>query len=169
MEFDTYSQLWADDLATRFANHLTLTHRRQVGGSCVSTGLSVITGEAPEVIRAKINTQSPGSWSDYLLPFGWQLAYCNTDLRRLDHYVDELVLLDDLFVICTYSPEDAHEIAAEPSADGWVCGSHFFLLQGEMIYDTNLAEPESVFDYEGLERYVKRLFRVVPAGYRRAV
>lgn len=169
MEFDLYGQLWADNLAIRFAHNITLTHRRQIGESCVSTGLSAITGDSPEFIRDIINTQSPASWSDYLRPFGWQLAYCNTDLRRLDYYIDELVLLDDLFVICTYSPADPYDIAVEPDSNGWVCGSHFFLLHGETIYDSLYSEPQAAFDYQGLEKYVKRVFRVVPDGYRRAL
>lgn len=166
MEFDRHGGLWWGDASERFCTEVQLTQMRQVGGSCVSTGLAQITGEAPEAVRRRVNTQSPASWSDYLKPHGWQLAYCNTDLRRLRHYQDELIRLDDLFVLCTYSPGSVEDIGAEPNESGWICGSHFFLLHGSQVYDTAIGRTMELSEYPGLDRYTKRIFRVVPVGER---
>ena len=141
MEYDFNGSLWTDRSVQQVSHHLTLMHRVQIGGSCVSTGLSVITGEAPETIRAQVNTQSPMSWSDYLHPHGWKLAYCNTDLRRLSHYAEELLQWDDLFVVCTYSPDDPARIGDEPNEDGWICSSHFMLLHRDQVFDTRYRSP----------------------------
>lgn len=169
IEFDRSGSLWPDDSSQRFCTDVLLTHLRQVGGSCVSTGLAQITGEAPQEIRARLNTQSPSTWSDALGPFGWKLAYCNTDFRRLVHYRDELIRLNDLFVLCTYSPSEAQDIGGEPGEGGMICGSHFFLLHGDQVFDTNLDTVVALQEYPGLYRYTKRIFRVVPVGYPRGV
>jgi hypothetical protein len=159
---DLSSGLWGNQMPQRFFPDLRLTHRVQVGGSCVSTGLSLLTREAPGQIRRSINTQDPVSWSCYLMGHGMKLAYCNTDLRRLKHYVQELLALDDLFALSTYSPTAAQAIGTEPRAGGWVCSSHFTLLHRDTVYDTRLPAPVLLRDYPDCERYVKRMFRIVP-------
>ena len=169
MEYDYEGSMWTDIRFPNAARDIEMQHRLQVGGSCVSTGISVITHKEPREIRDSINTQSPMSWSDYLRPFGWKLAYCNTDLRRLSNYVDELLHWDDLFVVCTYSPQDAQDIGEEPDGDGWICSSHFMLLQGAMIYDTRFSEPIPLTEHRDLNRYVKRIFRVVPVDHPRGL
>lgn len=169
MEFDAFGTLWPDHNPEGFARHLTLTHQRQIGGTCVPTGLAVISGEPVATIRRQVNTQSPSNWSDYLAQHGWRLAYCNTDFRRLKHYLPELIAHDDVFVLCTYSSTDPYEIGQEPDEEGWVCGSHFFLLQGDTIYDTRYSQPMPVALYVDRERYVKRIFRLVPSDYQRAI
>ena len=160
--YDAAGSLWPSDDQRQFFADIDITHQQQVGGTCVSTGLSQITGEAPMDIRAQINTQAPTSWSLYLQQHGMKLAYCNSDFRRLKFYVDELLALDDLFTISTYSPTDPEAIGCDPDASGWVCGSHFFLLYRDTIYDTAQSKPILLEDYYGLDRYVKRIFRVVP-------
>ena len=167
--FDAHSGLWSPPEAPPHFHHLRLTHRVQVGGSCVSTGLSLLTGEEPVALRAQLNTQDPVSWSRYLRRHGMKLAYCPTDLRRLRHYVDELLAHDDLFTLSTYSPGNPLDIGEEPDSSGWICGSHFVLLHRDTVYDTRFAHPVSLRDYCDLDRYVKRLFRVVPAGHARGL
>lgn len=171
MEYDLASTLWteAGDEAKFWFRDLVLTHRRQVGGSCVSTGLSLLTGQAPTEVRDRINTQDPVSWSRYLQPHGFKLAYCPTDLRRLKHYVDDLLALDGLFVICTYRPGNPLQIGEEPDEDGWICRSHFVLLHRDKVYDTRFEHPVKLEDYLDASRYVKRLFRVVPAWHARGL
>ena len=169
MEYDFKGSLWTDASFPNTARHIELIHRVQIGGSCVSTGLSLITHEGPEDIRRQINSQSPMSWSDYLQPFGWKLAYCNTDLRCLDYFVDELLHWDDLFVVCTYSPLSAQVIGEDPNEDGWICGSHFMLLQGDMVYDTRFSDPVALIEHQDLRRYVKRIFRVVQVEHPRGL
>lgn len=171
MEYDLISMLWSEagDEGALWFQDLVLTHRQQVGGSCVSTGLSMLTGEKPVQVRDRINTQDPVSWSRYLQPHGFKLAYCPTDLRRLRHYVDELLSLKGLFVICTYSPSSPLQIGGEPDEDGWVCGSHFVLLHRDTMYDTRFARPVLLRNYADSSRYVKRIFRVVPAWHVRGL
>ena len=169
MEFDSFSDLWSPAEPAPHFHSLVLEHRRQIGGSCVSTGLSLLTGETPASIRQQINTQNPVSWSRYLQPHGFKLAYCATDLRRLRHYVDELLSHDDLFAISTYMPEDPRHIGADPEDDGWVCPSHFFLLHRDTVYDTAKPLPVKLREYRPIDQYIKRLFRVVPASHERGL
>lgn len=167
--FDAHTLLWSPPEHTPHFHHLRLTHRVQIGGSCVSTGLSLLTGEEPVEVRAQLNTQDPVSWSRYLQRHGMKLAYCPTDLRRLHHYVDELLAHDDLFTLSTYSPGNPLDIGEEPDSSGWICGSHFVVLHGDMVYDTRYPHPIPLREYEDLNRYVKRLFRVVPADHERGL
>lgn len=166
--FDQSSSIWPDEPDQYFTN-LQITHRQQVGGSCVSTGLSLLTGEEPGTIRQHINTQDPVSWSLYLQDHGMKLAYCPSDFRRLLHYKSQLLALDDLFAISTYSSQNPLEIGAEPDESGWICGSHFFILHRQTVYDTRYAQPSDFASYEDHDRYVKRLFRIVPVDHPRGL
>jgi hypothetical protein len=167
--FDAHTSLWSPSEASPHFHHLCLTHRVQIGGTCVSTGLSLLTKEEPVDVRAHLNTQDPISWSRYLQRHGMKLAYCATDLRRLRHYVNELLAHDDLFTLSTYSPSSAHDIGEEPDRNGWICGSHFVVLHRDTVYDTRFAHPVPLREYCDLDRYVKRLFRVVPASHVRGL
>ena len=164
-EFDQHADLWPDGAGENFYPQLKLAHRVQIGGSCVSTSLSLLTGEAPAAIRQQINTQSPVSWSRYLHHYGMQFAYCAHDFRKLKYYVGDLLTLDDLFALSTYSPVNPLHIGSEPDNSGWVCGSHFVLLLRGMVHDTRFPEPVRLSGYCDLDRYVKRIFRIVPAAH----
>ena len=88
--------------------NVELNHILQSGPTCVPTTLAMIarsTGAdvGPDDFKPIINSQSPHSWSKALEPYGFQLAYCNQDLRRLDYYIDELIAYDDLFLVSFYS------------------------------------------------------------------
>ena len=168
-DFDPSSSLWPDGPGQPFFAQLNIVHRQQVGGTCVSTGLSLLTGESPAAVRQQINTQNPVSWSVYLQAHGMKLAYCPTDLRRLKHYVPELLAHHDLFTLSTYSPLDAQTIGSDPDSSGWVCGSHFVVLYQDTVYDTRWSQPVALRDYPDLERYVKRMFRVVPVNHPRGL
>jgi hypothetical protein len=167
--FDAHTGLWSPPEPAPHFHHLSLTHRVQIGGSCVSTGLSLLTGEEPASIRSQLNTQDPVSWSRYLQRHGMKLAYCSTDLRRLRHYVDELLAHDDLFTLSTYSPGNPHDIGEEPDSSGWICSSHFVVLHRDTVYDTRFDHPVPLRDYCDLNRYIKRLFRVVPVDHARGL
>ena len=169
-DFDHASALWRHSPRENFFRDRRLTHRRQVGGTCVSTGLSLLTGEEPRAVRSQVNTQDPVSWSDYLFAHGMKLAYCSTDLRRLKFYLPEMLAIDDLFAIGIYSPDDVEDIGRDPDRSGWVCGSHFILLHRDGVYDTaRQSGPIPAKDYDRQESYVKRIFRVVPSNHPRGL
>ena len=86
----------------------------------------------PDDFKKGINSQSPHTWSNALKPYGMQLAYCNHDLRRIEHYIDELVEHDDLFFLCFYSVNPP----CDPDERGKLCTAHIVTLHKDTIYDT---------------------------------
>lgn len=162
---ETQDQFFAD---------INIQHDRQQGPSCVATTLAMIartTGAEVTVdeIKEITNSQSPHTWSNALKPYGMQLAYCNTDLRRIKHYIDELVEHDDLFLLSFYSINPP----SDPDENGKLCTAHIVTLHKDTIYDTaKNSGSEGIIaaqDYARLERQTKRIFRVVPLGYPRCV
>jgi len=168
-EFDHSSVLWPARTLEKYFSTLRIEHRIQIGGTCVSTGLSLLTGEAPETVRSEINTQDPVSWSQYLCKHEMKLAYCPTDLRRLKFYIPEMLEIDDLFAIGIYSPDRATVIGRDPDENGWICGSHFILMHRDRIFDTARDAPVNATNYSRLESYVKRIFRVLPLRHSRGL
>ena len=84
----------AEESQGPYFSDLHIRHDRQRGPSCVATTLAMIaraTGPdvTPEDFKKVTNSQSPHSWSNALKPFGMQLAYCNNDVRRIEHYIEE--------------------------------------------------------------------------------
>lgn len=167
-QHDSHSKLWSGDRGPFFRTQ-SFTPRRQEGPHCVSTVLSMLTGEEPGVIRPEINTQDPVSWSDYLRGHGMKLVFCPTDCRRLEHYLDDLLALDDLFTLSYYSPTDPEAICADPDDRGWVCGSHIVLLHRDQILDPASGSSCPVGEHHGMKHFTKRIFRVVPADHPRGL
>lgn len=165
---DHHSKFWSGDTGLFFRDR-SLTPRRQVGPHCVSTVLSMLTGEEPETIRPEVNTQDPVSWSDYLRRHGMKLAFCPTDCRRLRYYLDDLLELDDLFTLSYYSPTDPAAICGDPNDSGWVCGSHIVLLHRDQILDPATGIRGPAQEHHGMNRFTKRIFRVVPANHPRGL
>ncbi len=158
----------------QFFADINLNHDRQIGPSCVATTLAMIvrtTGAevTVEEIKEVTNSQSPHTWSNALKPYGMQLAYCNNDLRRIEHYIDELVEHDDLFLLSFYSIDPP----SDPDENGKLCTAHIVTLHKDTIYDTAKNSSSggiiAAQDYARLERQTKRIFRVVPLGYPRCV
>ena len=158
----------------QFFADINLNHDRQIGPSCVATTLAMIvrtTGVevTVEEIKEVTNSQSPHTWSNALKPYGMQLAYCNNDLRRIEHYIDELVEHDDLFLLSFYSIDPP----SDPDENGKLCTAHIVTLHKDTIYDTAKDSDSggiiAAQDYARLERQTKRIFRVVPLGYPRCV
>lgn len=156
-----------------YFHHLKLKHSRQYGPTCVPTTLAMIaraTGAkvTTEDMKSVINTQAPHTWSNALKPFGLQLAYCNSDQRRIQYFIDELVALDDLFLLSFYSRNPP----SDPNSEGKLCTAHIITLHRDTIFDTakdrTFGEMKAV-DYERLERETKRIFRVVPLGHPRCI
>jgi hypothetical protein len=124
MPYDRNCQLWPDRTEKFFAGKF-LHPLKQRGPHCLSTSLAMLTGAAPECFQGQVNTQDPVSWSEALRTNGMKLAYCPTDVRRLRFYLPELLALDDLFTLSSFTPGRGRSILAKPNAEGWLCGSHY--------------------------------------------
>jgi hypothetical protein len=115
------------------------------------------------------NSQSPQTWSESLKPFGLQLAYCNTDVRRLRYYLEELASLKDLFLVSFYSIDPPFDI----DKNGKLCTAHIVTMHKDTIYDTaknvEYGGVSKFQNYPRLNRPVKRIFRVVPLGHARCL
>ena len=164
----------ADEPQGPFFPEMAIEHTKQIGPSCVATTLAMIartTGADVEAddFKTITNSQSPHSWSNALKPYGMQLAYCNHDVRRIEHYIDELVELDDLFFLCFYSVNPPSDL----DANGKLCTAHIVTMHNDTIYDTAKQSGSGgvvlANDYTRLERQTKRIFRVVPLGHPRCV
>ena len=165
---DHHSHLWGREEAPFFREQ-SFTPRQQAGPHCVSTVLAMLTNVEPEEIRPQINTQDPVSWSAFLGDHGMKLAFCPTDCRRLEHYLEELLALDDLFTLSYYSPTEPEAFCAEPNERGMVCGSHIVLLHRDQILDPATGSRCAVRDHRGMKHYTKRIFRVVPVTHSRGL
>lgn len=168
MPYDAASRLWPRENKSFFRNR-TFSVIRQRGPHCVSTVLSILTGTPPEQFQGKINTQDPVSWSEALRDANMKLAYCPTDMRKMKHYMKELVALDDLFTLSYYTTKDPNAILGEPDNNGWVTGSHIVVLHRNKILDPKFGEETDAFDHECNEHYTKRIFRVLPADHPRGL
>lgn len=168
MAYDETCSLWPTDDEAFFRN-AKFDAIRQEGPHCVSTTLAILTGAKPEYIQGVINTQDPVSWSQALHEADMKLAYCPTDVRKLKHYVEELVRLDDLFTLSYYTSCDHDKILGEPDQSGWITGSHIVVLHRHEIIDPQFGTATDVYGHPCLEKYTKRIFRVVPVGHPRGL
>ena len=168
MPYDYNSRIWPDSRAHFFTN-VSINPLRQNGPHCVSTCLGMLTGLAPEHFQTRINTQNPSSWSDALRPYGMQLAYCSTDVRKIKYYIPELVSYEDLFVLCYYTSSEEKEIMREPDPSGWLTGSHIVILQNYNIFDPARGIGENAYEHSCNIYHTKRIFRVVPTDHPRRI
>ncbi len=167
MQYDRKSNLWPN-MTEHFFKDQEFRPVRQKGPHCVAAALSIITREAPRYFQERINTQDPISWSDALHPWRMKLAYCTFDIRKLRFYMDELVALDDLFILSYYCPIGA-EILKDPNGRGWICGSHIVVLHRDKIFDSRKGDVAPAHQHECNNHYTKRIFRVVPNDYIRGI
>lgn len=168
MAYDTACRLWPRSDESFFRDR-TFRVMRQHGPHCVATVLAILTGTSPEQFYVKINTQDPVSWSEALREANMKLAYCPTDVRKLKHYMKELVDLDDLFTLSYYTTRDPNAILGDPDDSGWVTGSHIVILHRSTILDPKYGEETDAFQHECNEYHTKRIFRVVPADHPRGL
>jgi hypothetical protein len=160
MPYDLTSRLWPDP-AEHFFRDRELVPVQQQGPHCVSTALAILAQEAPSRFQGRINTQDPVSWSEALQPWEMKLAYCPFDVRKLRFYMDELVALDDLFLLCYYSPL-GEALLADPDDRGWVCGSHVVVLHRDRVLDPLRGDALPAHEHPCNNHHTKRIFRVVP-------
>ena len=138
--------------------------------SLLITGLlAILTGSTPEDFQGIVNTQDPISWSDKIQEWNMQFAYCPTDTRKLKYYIDELIMLDDLFTLSYYTTTDKNKILSDPNSNGWITGSHIVVLHRDMIFDPAQGNKIKALEHKSNNFHVKRIFRVVPAGYKRGL
>jgi len=161
VSYDVASRLWPREGESFFRDR-SFRAISQSGPHCVATVLAILTGEAPERFQGRVNTQDPVSWSEALREWGLKLAYCPTDVRKLKHYIDELLRLDDLFTLSYYSSIDPEEILAEPDSQGWVTGSHIVVLHRRSILDPLSGTVTDALEHPCTGHHTKRVFRVVP-------
>jgi len=171
MAFQMNCSLWSGNDLSFFRDKAILP-TKQIGPHCTSTVLSILTGpegETPEYFQERINTQNPISWSLELIPFGMKLAYCPTDIRKVKHYVNELISISDLFTISYYKPKRNLQFLEDPDEKGWVCGSHIVICHKNMIIDPATGHSQKAIDHCCIEFHTKRIFRVVPATHSRGL
>jgi len=168
MPYDSNARLWPNRDDSFFRN-ADIHPVKQQGPHCVTTSLAILTGQAPEFFQGVVNTQDPISWSEALKPFGMQLAYCPSDIRRMEFYVHELAMLDDLFALCYYTSSDPAVLLAAPDESGWICGSHIVIMHRNYIYDPARGTREVVWDHPCRYLHTKRIFRIVSTDYQRGL
>jgi hypothetical protein len=166
--YDASCRLWPRTDEAYFRDR-TFQALRQDAFQCVSTVLGMLSGASPEAFRGRINTQDPVSWSEALQPYGMKLAYCPTDVRKLKHYMDELVALDDLFTLSYYTTTNPEVLLGEPDSAGWLTGSHIVLLHRSKILDSQYGTETEASDHYCNDCHTKRIFRVVPADHPRGL
>jgi len=167
--------LWnTEKYGGNFFSDYTINHQKQIPNGCVSTVLSMLTGTLASEFRNPngkyaVNTQDPVEWSEALENFSMKLANISTDCRKLYFYKDELLQYNDLWTISYYTPEDPYDIFQDPDDDGRICGSHIVILHRNIIYDSCRNGPISIEKHGLLNKYVKRIFRVVPSNHSRGL
>ncbi len=168
MPYNKASKLWPT-AAESFFREKSLNPVKQSGPHCVSTVLGILTGAAPEAFQGRVNTQDPVSWSEALSSFGMKLAYCPTDVRKMKFYIPELLAMDDLFTLSYFTPIDPLAILADPTSDGWVCGSHIVVFHRTAVLDPATGRRLDPGGFPGAELHTKRILRVVPVEHPRGL
>jgi hypothetical protein len=168
LPYDNNSHLWPNNIDVFFRD-IELTPQLQNGPHCVSTSLAILTNSTPEEFQGIVNTQDPLSWSDKIQEWGMKFAYCPTDTRKLQYYITELVEIDDLFTLSYYTTDEKEKILADPNDNGWITGSHIVVMHRNMIYDSAKGIEMNAIDHPCNDCYTKRIFRVVPAYYKRGL
>lgn len=142
---------------------------KQAPKQCVATVLSILTGIPPDELRPKIITQDPVSWSEAIRVANMKLAYCPTDTRKREFYMEELIGYDDLFTLCYYTPKDPSEILGKPKPDGWLTDSHIVILHRDKVLDSATGQEEDARRHKCNHRHTKRVFPVVPPNHPRGL
>lgn len=168
MAHDLKSHLWTNKTDSFFRDH-KFEPIKQSGKHCVPASLAILTNKKSEEFQNdKVNTQDPYSWSEALRLSGMRLAYCPSDVRKLKFYMPELIELNDLFLLCYYSPTDS-TILDDPDEKGWVCGSHVVVLHRDKIVDPKYGNITDATKHECNDHHTKRLFRVLPDSHARGL
>lgn len=166
--YDRNATLWPNNDEYFFRDR-DIKPIRQTGPHCVSTTLAMLTQKTPEDFQGKMNTQDPSSWSKVLEPYGMKLAYCPMDVRKLKFYMNELIIMNDLFTLSYYTNLDPNVILGDPDSNGWVTGSHIVILHRDKILDPATGTATSALAHYCNNYHTKRIFRVVPNDHDRGL
>lgn len=166
---DRNTPVWPANDKEHYFRDIAIESLVQRGPTCVSNCLAMITGKRPEDFQGNINTQDPVSWSAALQTHGKKLAYCPHDVRKLKFYIDELIALDDLFVLSFYTTLDSDELLGDADRTGYVTQSHLIVLHRDKIYDSTQFGWEAARNHHCVDYHTKRIFRVLPATHTRGL
>lgn len=165
--YDLNTRLWPNN-----SDHFFRGQKYVIGKhknlNCVVVVLATLTGASPNQFKGIINTQDPVSWSEALKSWGMKLAYCPCDIRKLRYYMEELIKLDDLFLLSYYTPV-SKRILKDPDENGWISHSHIVILHRNNIYDSKLDQAVPAKEHICNKYYTKRIFRVIPVGHERGL
>lgn len=128
---------------------------------------SKIVFKPAEFHHDQVGKEDPYSWSAALQRHGMKLAYCNTVPVALAHYVEELLALDDAFLIRVYT-DKVNKITAPLDHKGTNGGSHVVLLISGKIYDPSGVIYDLKLSHHA-QYMTKGIFRVVDASYPRGI
>jgi len=168
MPYNAKSNIWPNKDENFFRDR-KIKPMKQNGRHCVSTTLAMLTNREPQDFQNhSVNTQDPVDWSNALKKDGMKLAYCPYDVRKLNFYIDELIDLDDLFLLCYYIPIGP-EILKDPDESGWVCSSHVVIMHRDKIIDPMGGVVQPAKDHKCNQYYTKRIFRVLPIKHPRGL
>lgn len=101
---------------------------------------------------------------------GQGVVLCDNKLTMSTLYAPEPVALNDFFTMSYFTPPGPAEVWKDPRPrDGWICGSHIVILQGGDIVDPARGDRVPALGHHSMERFTKRIFRVVPADHARGL
>lgn len=121
--------------------------------------LSMMTCQKLEYFAKRIDEDNPLSWSYALGVFGKELVSCPIVSKPLEVYVDELLRLDDLFLIIHYPREVSDNPLSILLGDvKW--RHHVKILYRKNLFDTKYGDVRKLTDFN--EYFVKWIYRVMP-------
>ena len=167
MFYKKNNQLWPDKNEQYFSEK-NITPICQKRAHCIPTLLAMLTDMQPKYFHKRVNKEDPLSWSKTLEPFDMKLAFCSFDIRKIKFYIDELIEINDLFLLSYYDPI-GHIILYDPDQDGWICGSHVVILYQNTVFDPIYGTVTLLKDHECIEHHTKWIFRVIPKDHKRGL
>jgi len=111
----------------------------------------------------RIVPSNPRTWLLALQDFGLNLEYWTTWLCEMRWFMSDLLMVDDLFLLCYYTTVSPDEVMAFESQGMTTECFHIVILHRCAIIDPVLGECESAFLHPCNGMLARWIFRVVPA------
>jgi|GEM_PF-5959452 hypothetical protein len=137
------------------------------GSDEVDNVLSLMTGQRRSYFKARIDKNNPMTWSSALWVLGLKLIVCPTEFHKLKFYLDELLMHDDLFLICHYSKKltDNPQLIFSDSQDDYI----YKKFSTKILHRNRLIDVETgtigLVTNKYPDCYIKWICRVVPFDY----